>query len=253
VYLPTDVRNYSIDINCDTGEGQGNEAQLLPHISSCSIACGGHAGDEKSMERCIGLAQQHNVRIGAHPSYPDRKNFGRLSLSISSEDLTRSIRQQLAGFIKIMQRKRARLHHIKPHGALYNDLVKDRLLAEIFIKAIKPFVNGVKLYAPCNSALANAAEQEQIAVAYEAFADRNYNKDLSLVSRSQPDAIIYEPESVLEHLVRMVHRAEVKTLDGEIVPIQANTYCIHGDTTSALQILTYLVKELPTRRISIDK
>ncbi|MEN8788661.1 MAG: 5-oxoprolinase subunit PxpA [Flavobacteriaceae bacterium] len=247
------MKKFLIDINCDTGEGQGNEAQLLPLISSCSIACGGHAGDEKSMESCIDLAQQHSVSIGAHPSYPDRKNFGRRSLDITEENLIQSIRDQLGDFMMIMKRKKARLHHIKPHGALYNDMARDRHLAGIFIKAIKPFINGVKLYAPYNSALAITADQHRIEVSYEAFADRNYNSDLSLVSRSEPNAIIHQPELVMEHLVRMVHRAEVRTIDGEIVPIQANTYCIHGDTSSALQILTYLAKELPSRRISIDK
>ncbi len=247
------MKKYIIDINCDTGEGQENEAQLFPHISSCNIACGGHAGDEGSIEKCIALAQQYGVRIGAHPSYPDRKNFGRISLSIPPDELIQSIRNQLDVFMLALNRKQASLHHIKPHGALYNDMVKDRALAEFFIKGIKPYINGVKLYAPYDSALANIAAQQQIEVSFEAFVDRNYNSDLSLVSRAKPDALIHQPESVIEHLARMVQRGEVRTVDGETIPIKAHTFCIHGDTTSALQILTYLVQELPGRGIIIDR
>ncbi|MGB5693811.1 MAG: 5-oxoprolinase subunit PxpA [Flavobacteriaceae bacterium] len=247
------MKKFSIDINCDVGEGMGNESQLLPLISSCSIACGGHAGDEESMSMSISLAQKHGVRIGAHPSYPDRKNFGRISIKLSPGDLLQSIRGQLSDFRMILDQKQAELHHIKAHGALYNDMIKDSKLAENFIQAIKPFINGVKLYAPGNSALAMAATRHDIAVSYEAFADRNYNKDLSLVSRSEAGALITSPESVLEHVVRMVHRGEVKTLQGQMVNIKANTYCIHGDTSSALQILMYLAEELPRQRISIER
>lgn len=252
-YLPPDVKQINIDINCDIGEGQGNEAQLLPLISSCSIACGGHAGDVDSMTNCITLAQQMGVKIGAHPSYPDRKNFGRSSINISAERLVHSIRDQLSDFIIILNQQQAALHHIKPHGALYNDMLKSRVLAETFITAVEPFMVGVKLYAPYDSALALVADQHKMEVSYEAFADRNYNNDLSLVSRSKPDAIITRPQAVLEHMVRMVRRGEVKTLQGDIMPIKASTYCIHGDTASALQILTYLVEELPGQRISIEK
>ncbi len=247
------MKQISIDINSDIGEGQGNEAELLPLISSCSIACGGHAGDTESMESCIALARQMGVKIGAHPSYPDRKNFGRNSMNISAEKLVHSIRDQLSDFITILNHQQADLHHIKPHGALYNDMLQNRVLAETFISAVEPFMDGVKLYAPYNSALAIVADQHKMKVSYEAFADRNYNKDLSLVSRSKPDALITSPQAVLEHLIRMVRLDEVRTLQGDIVPIKASTYCIHGDTASALQILTYLVEELPGQRISIEK
>ena len=172
---------------------------------------------------------------------------------MSSEELTQSIRDQLYDFIRILNRNQAVLHHIKAHGALYNDMAQSRVRAETFINAVKPIMDGVKLYAPYKSALATVADKHKIEVCYEAFADRNYNKDLSLVSRSKPDALITSPTAVLEHLVRMVRHGAVRTLQGDSVPIEASTYCIHGDTASALQILTDLVEELPGHRISIEK
>ena len=247
------MKEFSIDINCDLGEGLDNESQLLPLISSCSIACGGHAGDEVSMSLCIALAKKHRVRIGAHPSYPDKENFGRRSLELAPNDLLESIGGQLSNFNAILEQHHAELHHIKAHGALYNDMVKDSILAENFIRAIKPFIKGAKLYTPYNSALAISAQHHNIGVIYEAFADRNYNEDLSLVSRSNSRALITDPELVLEHLVRMVLQKKVKTLQGELVPLKASTFCIHGDTSSALQILMYLAEELPRQQISIER
>jgi len=247
------VKEYTIDINCDLGEGLGNEAELLPLISSCSIACGGHAGDKSSMEKAILLAKKHGVKIGAHPSYPDKENFGRISLDLPADELKQSIRAQLKGFNDLLKRHGALLHHIKPHGALYNDMAEDRAIAKIFIDAVRPFMNNASLYAPCESALATTATESGIEVSFEAFADRNYTGELSLVPRSNPSALITRPQVVLEHVVRMVRSQEVKTLGGEIVPIKASTFCVHGDTPTALQILTYLSEELPGQRIIIEK
>ena len=242
-----------IDINCDVGEGVGNEAQLLPLISSCNIACGAHGGDPQTASEVIKLAKEYGVKIGAHPSYPDPENFGRKSMEISSGDLTRSIQEQLQLFSTLLKEEDAELNHIKAHGALYNDLAKDHTLAEIFINAVKPFSTQARIYAPYGSALASVAEENEIEVCHEAFADRSYNKDLSLVSRSSPEALITDPIKALEQVRDIAVNNNVTSISGEKIYLEADTFCIHGDTPSALQILMYLVRELPGQQISIAK
>ncbi len=243
----------SIDINCDVGEGVGNETQLLPLISSCNIACGAHAGDSKTMAEVVRLAKKHAVKIGAHPSYPDRENFGRLSMTISDTELIKSLQSQLHTLEVMLKKEEVALHHIKPHGALYNDLAKDALLSITFLKAIADHRDHVFLYLPPNSVVAEIAEREGYQIRYEAFADRNYNEDLSLVSRSLPNALLTIPEAVFSQLVSMVQNREVQTITGKRVSIKADTYCVHGDTTNALQILTYLAQKLPNHQIQIKK
>ena len=243
----------TIDINCDVGEGVGNEAQLLPLISSCNIACGGHAGDAETASSVIRLAKTIGVKIGAHPSYPDRENFGRKSIDISSQDLISSIQAQLDLFSSLLLKEKAELNHIKAHGALYNDLAKNTSLAKTFIKAIRPYMGRAKLYAPVNSALAVLAQENKISVVYEAFADRRYNDDLSLVSRTSSQALITSPSEALEQIRSIAVEGKVTTLNGKKVPIKAETFCIHGDTPAALQILMYLVEELPGQQIFIAK
>ena len=242
-----------IDINCDLGEGVGNEALILPLISSCNIACGGHAGNTATMRKVIKLAQKNNVRIGAHPSYPDQENFGRLSLNISSKELIKSIREQVKNFAILCNSEKALFHHIKPHGALYNDIAKDKKLARTFLTAILPYKSYLKLYVPYNSAIAEEAKKQGFIVLYEVFLDRNYHQDLSLVSRKEPNALIENPEDVLQHLLNMVKNKQVKTVENLLVSIVADTYCIHGDTSAAYKILTYLHSELPKLNIAIKK
>ena len=243
----------TIDINCDVGEGVGNEAQLIPLISSCNIACGGHAGDVETATEVIRLAKTHGVKIGAHPSYPDRENFGRKSMDISPQELISSIQTQLDLFSSLLKKENAELNHIKAHGALYNDLAKDTSLAKTFIKAVKPYLGRAKLYAPFNSAIAELARASKIGVVYEAFADRHYNDDLSLVSRTSSQALITNPAKALEQVKSIAVKSNVASVTGNIVELKAETFCVHGDTPSALQILMYLVEELPGQQIFIAK
>lgn len=242
-----------IDINSDVGEGIGNERQLFPFISSCNIACGGHAGDVQSMHEVVALAKEYRIKIGAHPSYPDTENFGRVSLDISETELVESIREQLGDLQNVLREEAVTLHHIKPHGALYNGIAKDIKMARTFLKAITTFRHLAVLYVPYASAIAFEALRIGFRVQYEAFADRNYNSDLSLVSRSESDALIVSPENVLKHVVGMAIQNQVTTSNGERVSIIADTYCIHGDSPAALQILMYLDKELPNHNIQIKK
>ncbi len=242
-----------IDINCDVGEGMGNENGLLPFISSCNIACGGHAGDEETMLETIKLAKKYKVRAGAHPSYPDRENFGRTSMEIPEDGLIHSIRSQIADLNSLLNKEQVPLHHIKPHGALYNDLAQNRQLSLVFLEAVTEFKKDAILYVPFNSYVEEEAEKKGFRVMREAFADRNYNADLSLVSRNLPDALIRDPQKVLQHLTGMVMDQEVRTLKGEKIAVHADTFCVHGDTPMAIEIVRHLFEKLPERNILLYK
>ena len=245
--------NNTIAINCDVGEGVVNEAMLYPYISSCSIACGGHTGDKLSMTAAVELAKQHQVKIGAHPSYPDKQNFGRVSMSIPSAELHATIQKQIADLALVCKKEAAELHHIKPHGALYNDIAKDGKLAGIFLDAIEKYKTSLKLYVPPNSVVARKALQKGFEIVLEAFADRNYTENLHLVSRKEKNALITDPKKVLEHIVLIIKKHRVLATSGMKIPMSADTFCVHGDTSSALQILAYLSKELPNHNIFLDK
>ncbi|HDZ04774.1 hypothetical protein LCGC14_0198470 [marine sediment metagenome] len=240
-----------IDINCDVGEGVGNEQELFPMISSCNIACGGHAGSKETIRHCLELAKQFNVKVGAHPSYPDKENFGRISVIMSNDDLIKSIESQMQLFESTREHVDIKLHHIKPHGALYNDIAKNETLAGTFLKGIQAFKRDTVLYVPFGSAIHKLAIKNGFTVLAEAFADRNYNNDLSLVSRNESNALITKGEEVLTHLLLMYNEKVVKTITGDIIDMDANTFCIHGDTPSALQILTYITVHLPEHNLQL--
>jgi UPF0271 protein len=242
-----------IDINCDVGEGIGNEAQLFPYISSCNIACGGHAGDEKTMHKVALLAKEHKIKVGAHPSYPDKENFGRVVLKMPKRELIRSIQQQIKAFLKVIESEGLLINHIKPHGALYNEIAKNSDEAETFLEAIQQFKKDVILYVPFNSVIAKKAKTQGYTIKYEAFCDRNYNDDLTLVSRKKNNALITDSEDTLNHILQMAAENSVKTVSGKLKKIKADTFCIHGDTPKAVEILTYLSKELPKKGIYITK
>ncbi len=242
-----------IDLNCDTGEGVGNEALLLPLVSSCNIACGGHAGDRVSMESVVGLALEHGVRIGAHPSYPDREHFGRLSLKLPAEELQEALLGQLKSLEKILQAKGANLHHIKAHGALYNDLAADPVLGKSYLEALVAYRHRVRLFAPCGSGFARQAREAGFQVWEEAFADRAYRSDGSLAARQLPGSVHSNPEEVWRQLRQMVFEGHVSTLDGTNYTLLPQTYCVHGDTPQAYEILMYLSGKLREESISLAK
>ena len=244
------MSNYLIDINADVGEGLNNESELVPYISSCNIACGGHAGDMDTMKSVARLAKKHQVKIGAHPSFPDKNNFGRLNMKISDVDLCESLKQQIETLQDVLYSEGLKLHHIKPHGALYNLAAKNENTAEVIIKVIKRLEMPLKLYAPHNSVIERLAKKENIEVVFEAFADRNYNEDLSLVSRQNNNAILNNKVIILNHVLKMIHEQKIKTINGVEVPMLASTFCVHGDTENAIEILKFLTSELPKKRIT---
>ncbi|GAB4162220.1 MAG: 5-oxoprolinase subunit PxpA [Winogradskyella sp.] len=242
----------TIDINADVGEGLDNEAELMPYLSSCNIACGGHAGDKETMTSVVRLAKAYKVKIGAHPSFPDKANFGRELIDMPAAALYSSLKSQIRSLQQVLYSENVQLHHVKPHGALYNLVAKDEKTAKVIVEVIKSVAMPIKLYVPYNSVIAHLAEKEKIEITFEAFADRNYNKDLSLVSRKKEGAIIHENSKVLSHILSMIQQEKVSTIDGVEVPIKASTFCVHGDTKNALEILSFLTKELPKYNIKIQ-
>lgn len=227
-----------ININCDLGEGMGNDAQLMPYLSSCNIACGGHFGDDSTMRAAILLAKQHGVKVGAHPSFPDKKNFGRKEMSISPEELEASILQQVTDFKKICDELEVEMHHIKLHGSLYNLAGKDSGTAKVVLRALEIF-KPIRLYTFDNSQIVEQSNGA-FSICHEAFIDRSYQDDLSLVSRTHPLSLIESPKLALGQLDRMVNFGVVKCISGQEYPLKAETFCIHGDNKNAIEILEYI-------------
>ncbi len=240
-----------IDINCDVGEGIANEHLLMPYISSCNIACGGHFGDAISIDKTIKIAIGNNVLVGAHPSFPDKENFGRKVMQISNIKLQESIQNQMDLFLERLAKFNQKLNHIKPHGALYNLIAVDELVAESFVDIIKKYINDVFLYVPFNSVIEKVALKNNVKIKYEAFGDRNYNTDLTLVSRNHQNAMLKKPLEVFNHIFAMVSDKKVKTISGIEKLIKADTFCIHGDNSNSLDILKYLHTEFTKKGIQI--
>lgn len=243
---------YSIDINADVGEGLNNESKLVPLLSSCNIACGGHAGDAETMRSVIQIAKQHKIKIGAHPSFPDRENFGRSIVEMPCAALYSSIKEQIKALMHVLRAEHGHLHHVKPHGALYNLAAKDSRTAEVIIEVMKSIPLPLKLYVPYGSVIAEMASVEHIPITFEAFADRNYNEDLSLVSRNDTNAIIDNKKEMFDHVFRMITQNKVRSISGVEVPIKAQTFCIHGDNPKAIKLVKYLRKKLSKSGIKIQ-
>lgn len=242
---------FHVDINADVGEGMNNEAQLMPFLSSCNIACGGHAGDKESMRNVVKLAKEHGVKIGAHPSFPDRENFGRTAMEMSCAALYASLKHQIDNLLMVLKEEQADLHHVKPHGALYNLAAADLKLAEVIVEVIKSYALPMQLYVPYGSVIADLAVQHNIPIVYEVFADRNYNDDLSLVSRTKKEALIHDVDVMFQHVYRMISLREVKTIDGTKVPIRVDTICVHGDNFEAIKLVENLWKMLMEKGVKI--
>lgn len=241
----------TIDINCDVGEGLANEAEIMPYISSCSIACTGHAGTIETIDKTIRLAKLNNVKIGAHPSFPDRENFGRKFLEIPSQTLQKSIEFQINLLKERAALQGQKLNHIKAHGALYNVSAVDMVIAQTLINAYKNTIENVFLYVPFNSKIETLALQNNIPIKYEAFIDRHYNDDLTLVSRTLPNAIIKKPKKAFNHIYSIISENRVTTVLNKKVTIKAETYCIHGDNEKAVYILKHIVKQLKQYNITL--
>lgn len=231
-------------INCDLGEGLPNDALLMPFLGSCNIACGGHAGDEKTISETVILAKKHGVKAGAHPSFPDKENFGRKIIDMPEAELEQCLIDQIRLFQSIAGKHGLQMHHIKPHGALYNLAARDPKTAELITSVIVEHFRETWLYCPPFSEMEKSARSRGIKVAREIFADRNYNADYSLVERSNPKATIHDGGEAAAHVREMVFNHRIKTLNGDYLPIEAETICIHGDNPNALEVLKSIHKIL---------
>lgn len=239
-----------IHINCDLGEGGDFDAALMSHISACNIACGGHAGNLETMRDTIRLAIENNVEIGAHPSYPDKENFGRQPMDISSEELKRTVVAQILSLKQLAEADGVKLTHVKPHGALYNEAVKDEKTAKIIVDAMLEFDQNLALFCPQNSVISNLA-MGKIPVVFETFADRNYNTNYQLVSRSKPNALITEKEAVFKHVFSMFSEGKIHCENGEKLECKAGTFCLHSDTPNSVEIMLFLRKKFAENSIKI--
>lgn len=247
------MSTFTVDLNCDVGEGMGNEAGLFPLISSCNIACGGHAGDPKLMRELIRLAMDHGLKIGAHLSYPDREHFGRRSMELSEARLRESLSLQMDAMHSALDACGARLHHIKAHGALYNDLAKKPVLAERYLDFLDPYRGQAILFSLCGSLFGKTARARGFEVWEEGFADRAYRCDGNLMPRSEKGAVLHGPEQVLEQVIGMVRDGSVGCDGKRSIPMKVDTICVHGDTPQALEILTYLSRKLANASIRIAR
>lgn len=237
---------HEIDVNCDLGEGMPWEGKLFPYIDSCSIACGGHIGDKGTISRTLKLAVENGVRPGAHPSYPDKEHFGRISMNLSEKEFKESMKAQLEDYFEVLDSFAVENHHIKAHGALYNDLARDERLCGWFIDVIKGFEHG-RIYTTFNGILAKLAQENGLAVTCEAFIDRNYNHLAQLVSREELGAIKHDSLEVWGQMLDLITHQKVKAIDGSIIPVRASTFCVHGDRPEVLEnlrVIRYKLNEI---------
>jgi UPF0271 protein len=231
----------TIDLNCDMGElpeaiADGTQEALMRSITSANVACGGHAGDEQTMRATIVQALQHGVAIGAHPGYADRENFGRLELNISPAEVADSVFEQVSALARVADSCGARVVHVKPHGALYNQAVRNSELARAIADGVAGWRRDVVLVGLAGSPMLDVFREAGFEVAAEAFADRRYEPDGTLRSRKFDNALIRDSQKAGEQALAMVQCGEVTAIDGSEVALAAQTICIHGDTPGSAAI-----------------
>ncbi|KAF1709968.1 hypothetical protein CSC70_09810 [Pseudoxanthomonas kalamensis DSM 18571] len=229
-----------IDFNCDLGEGCGDDAAIVTCISSASIACGGHAGDAASIRETIALCKRHGVAIGAHPAFEDREHFGRREQTLPPADIHALVQRQTAALAAACDEAGIALHHVKPHGALYNLAARDADTAHAIADAIRQFDPRLWLYALAGSALAVAGRDAGLRVAEEVFAERGYDADGRLLARGRPGAVIDTLDAALAQVRGMLREGVVVADNGKRVPIRADTLCLHGDRADAAAFATAL-------------
>jgi 5-oxoprolinase (ATP-hydrolysing) subunit A len=237
---------FTIDLNCDLGEGAGRDVELMSLITSANIACGAHAGDSATMRETMALAQKYGVTAGAHPGFADRENFGRRELFLPASDVRELVRGQIEAL-----RAFGPVRHVKPHGALYNLAARERAVAEAVVEGILAVDAALRLYALAGSELVRVGREKGLSVASEVFADRTYQSDGSLTPRARPDALIHEEDVAVAQVLRMMREGVVRATDGTDVKIVADTVCLHGDGAKAVAFARRLRTELRTAGIEI--
>lgn len=245
-----------IDLNCDLGESfgtyqQGDDAAIMPYISSANIACGFHAGDAATMEQTVQLALQHNVSIGAHPGLPDLQGFGRRRMDITAKEAYQLVVYQVGALAAFVTAEGGRLHHVKMHGALYHMVSTNTALAEAVVEAIYRIDPSLYIYGFPNSALLQAAKRLGLHTANEVFADRTYQSDGLLTPRTEDNAMISTIEQAVKQVMMMVENGEVTTIENQSLQIQPETICIHGDGKRAVSFAKAVRTALYQAGISI--
>ncbi|MEL6132135.1 MAG: 5-oxoprolinase subunit PxpA [Bacteroidota bacterium] len=239
-----------MDINCDMGESYGrfrigNDASLMPHITSCNIACGFHGGDPLTIKQTVNLARDHQVWIGAHPSFPDLQGFGRRKMEIGLADFKALMQYQLyvlSGMAKA--EGKTTLHHVKPHGALYHFLSQEKHYAIALMQIMQDWDDQLILYGAAHTPLSTWAAEMNVPFWAEAFMDRRYEADGTLRARKYADAVLTDPQEAVEQALQIIEEQKVRTQTGEWIDIEAQTLCIHGDNASAQSILQLLQQSL---------
>jgi len=240
----------SIDLNADVGEGM-DDAALLPFVTSANVACGMHAGDPSVMDETVALALSHGVRVGAHPGYPDRQHFGRAAVEISAEAVEDLVLYQVAALDGFVRSRGGTLTHVKPHGALYHSGAEFPDVARAIAEGVRRFRTSLVLVGAAGSMLIEAGRDAGLSVAEEAFADRRYRRDGSLVPRGEARALITDAEEVAEQAVSISRDRAVTAADGTRVPVRADTLCLHGDTPGAAALARRIHERFRTEGIRI--
>ena len=246
----------SVDLNCDMGESfgawtLGQDEAILPFVTSANIACGFHAGDPAVMKRTVRAALRHGVALGAHPGLPDLMGFGRREMAISPEEAFGMTVYQLGALQAVARAEGADLHHLKPHGALYNMAATNAALAEAIAEAVYKVQPELILYGLAGSELTKAGEKLDLKTAHEVFADRTYQPDGTLTPRRQPDALITDADAALAQVLRLVREGKVRSQQGTDVAIRADTICLHGDGAHALEFARRLHHELQAAGVAL--
>lgn len=221
-----------IDLNVDLGEGSAHDEELIALASSANIACGGHAGDESAMRAAVSACRIHGVAIGAHPGYEDRENFGRVPMILPPDQVADLVSRQIERLSAI-----STIHHVKPHGALYNQADKDPDLAAAVVRGVVRMMSGCVFYAPPAGALAAAAQAAGLIVHAEGFADRSYQENGALVPRSEAGAVIEDLGAAVAQAMEIAVKQGVETVSGTWIPLPARTLCVHGDGAEAVALL----------------
>ena len=247
---------HRVDLNCDMGESfgayhMGADEEILPYVTSANIACGFHAGDPAVMRRTVASAVAHGVAVGAHPSLPDLVGFGRRTMDVTPDDVYELVVYQVGALLGFAQAAGVALRHVKAHGALYNMAAAQPALAEAIARAVRDVDRELVLFALAGSHLVTAGEAAGLVTASEAFGDRNYMRDGSLVSRRRADAMVSDARDAAQRAVRMVREGRVRSVDGEDIAIRADTICIHGDGPHAVELVRALRSALEAEGIDV--
>lgn len=240
-----------IDLNADIGEGCSGERELLTLVTSVNIACGFHAGDASTMLQSVRQAMEAGVAIGAHPSFPDRENFGRTLMHLPPEEVYAQVIYQVGALKALTESLGGRLVHVKPHGMLYNQAAREAPLAEAIAQAVKAVDPALVLVGLASSESIRAARAQGLVTCEEVFADRGYQADGSLVPRGQPGALIDDVELAIRQTLDMVRRGEVQSVAGEWVKVKAETVCLHGDGPHALNFAQRLRQAFRAHQIDV--